>query len=231
MFGLFVLSVFYSVFIDAQTLPKNNPSNIARTRYRIPSRVRVPQQPPILSLTPRTTNTHLIRSQPSVSNLARLKPKTSNSILSRPAHSSQTSLNSMSNVNLHSSSSSSSLTSLNGGGSPSIMREITHQQAASALNAMGLRPNSAPIIHRMIPDLSNIRRNIGKYLQTGAIAVAGTGGAIQIAEVIKGDECCEEKKEQKQEEKKEQKQEENIMNDKRNPTKSPEFYNSLGVDK
>lgn len=211
VFGLFVLCVFDSFFVDAQLFKNVLKTSTGSAR----SRVYTQRQPANLPLAPRT------------------------SLRSRPAYSSQPSLTSMSEVNLRSPSLSSEInihrsvsvpSSLNVASSPSIMREITHSQAALALNTMGfqqIHPNPASSsIHRLIPNLSNI----GKYLKNGAIASAGAGGAIQIVKAMKGDECCEEKIERKEEE--------NLRNEK--PEKDPktttdvtssEFYNRVGVDK
>lgn len=156
MFGLFVLCVFNSFFVEAhfKMTVKSSPST------------RIGPQLPAVPSSSQTLNLHR----------------------TNPALSSQTSLTSMSEVNLRSPSSSSSniyrsasSPSLNLGNSPSIMREMTHVQAASVLNSAGLSQlqRSPPIMHRMIPNMDSIR-SVGKYVKTGALTVAAVGGAIDI---------------------------------------------------
>lgn len=219
VFGLYVLCVFYAFTVDAQIF--KNPYKTAPSRVGTNLRIRVPpiNRQPIIPLASRTSN--LVRG--------------------RPAFSSQTSLNSVRNVELQtlSRSSSSSAMIVNNlqrplsvpsltASSPAIMEGITHSGAAAALNTMGLRPihQSNSGIRRLIPNFNNIK-NIADYLKNGAIATAGTGGAIQIVEALKDDECCDGKIERT---------EDGIMSDNfkignKKTTKSPEFYNPLGVDK
>lgn len=127
---------------------------------------------------------------------------------------------------------SSSPTSFNTANSPSIMRETTalHRQAASVLNAGRTVPYQNPsLLHRMIPNLENIKK-VGNYLNSGAIAVAGTGGAITIVDAIKSDKHSDDNKEQ------EEKSESETDNANRpmdgnfffTSTKKPDYHNPLG---
>lgn len=227
VFGLLVLCVFNSFLADAQLFKiLQNP---LRSRTAI-------QQTPSIPLTRQTSNL-LARSQ--LATISVTQQQTSNALVrSHPVYSSQSSLNSNMNLNLPSSGSSNilrsvSLPSLNSAGSRPLMRQITHAEAALGLSQLGALPSiqlnsaaSAPIMHRMMPNLNNM----GKYLQNGAIAAAGAGGVIQIIEAINGDECCEKIIQRKEEENIES---EKRTSDRKNTpvTESPEFYNRVGTDK
>lgn len=219
VFGLIVLCVFHSSFISGQlfknVLKTSSSSNV------IPYRVQqIP--PPIIPLT----------SAPS------------NVLRSNPFHSSQTSLSSMSDVSLRLSSAASTMLSrsysspsLNRGAASKTAVIISHAEAASTLNKLGVQPlqldiaASTSAVQRLIPNMDNVRA-VGRYLKTGALTAAGTGGVIQIVNSMKEDECCERKIDQKEVE--------NIENEKRVEirellnvlkTQSRELSNPLGRDK
>lgn len=216
VFGLLVLCVFHLFHVDAQILKKilkssssSSSSSVSVLRGRVISH-------PLPALPSTSQNVHTLHRF-------------------NPALSPQTSIVRMPNRDIVPSiHRSQSLHSINSGNLPSIMSEITHAEAASVLGSLRLPPpqivqQGPPIIHRLIPNFNNMR-SAGKIMKIGALGLAGTGGALEIIDTVKGDKCCEGKGEQKQEE--------NIMSEKRNDDrkittteKSTEFTNRLGMDK
>lgn len=211
VFGLFVLCVLQSFFIEAQhfkLFPKTKPAG----------------RPIVLPGVPRNS----LQSQRQ--NLG-------------SAFSSQTSLNSLTNVNLHSSSSSlsspsiirrtGSLPSLNIANSPSIMKEtssISHSQAASVLNPIipaQIQQNPS-IAQRLIPNFGGMKP-IGTYLKNGAIGVAATGGIVAIVHAINGNGHDEKRRKPTEEEVIENLN--RIGNGKNITTTTirPEYHNPLGI--
>lgn len=227
VFGLFVLCVFNLFFVGAVLRSSKTRTRVSSSSTRQQILSRVPQ----ISETFESQRLHAAFSGHSLE-AHRL----------HPAFSSQTSINSMTNVNLRSRSSSpsaaihrtaSSPSLLNTANSPSIMREtsVLHRHAASVLNPIRSQQIIQP--HRMLPNFDKIKP-MGKYLKNGAIVVAGTGGAITIVKSIKGDEHSDEKIELKEKVDKENKEwkekvdTENKTMDGKTITARPEYYNPLG---
>lgn len=146
-----------------------------------------------------------------------------------------TSMNSMMEINLNSRTSSSTIfrsvssPTLNIGKTPSIMREMSHKEAASILNVVRSSPQlrqRPPLIQRMKPSQSTFE-TMGKYLKNGAITTAGAGGVLVIVNAFDGDKHGKE-------EKKEPNGGESRVNGKRAFNKnerSPVIYDPLGLDK
>lgn len=194
VFGLLVLCVFQSTEAHFKVLPKQSSPATLRQRQ---------------SLLPSTSRTLDLHRQP-------------------PSHAQRSSTNSMSTVNLHSSDSSASdiyrsasSPTLNKPNSPVIMQDVDslHRHAASSLNMRTLN------IHRENTLLQRLRPSpermisIGKYIKNGAIATAGTGGVIIIANVFQsnsGDSNSERIP---------------IVNITTTTTEAPEIDNRIGTDK
>lgn len=243
VFGLFVLCVFHSVDVKAQKFKSGIKSSRGRGPAHLPltagtSKLLTHSSQTSLSNSMTNVNLHSLSSSSSSSlplqRSPALLPLTTLTVSSFQHTDSVHSLSKTSNVpvDIHRSA---SVPSLNVASSPSIMREITHAEAASVLNTMGFQrvspPNPIPITQRMIPNLNNIRSYIGKYWQPGAIAAAGTGGIVQIAETINGNECCEEKTELNIGDN--ISKEKHVSDEKFSTitTKSSEIYNPIGTDK
>lgn len=154
-------------------------------------------------------------------------PSTSQALEShrqRPLHSSSSSSSAASTSDVYRSASSPTLNTAN---SPSLMQEISlHREAASTLN-LGrvniVRQNQQrTLLQRLKPNLERIN-SIGKYIKNGAIAAAGTGGIISIANAFSNNS-----------EKKENSSDELIVYAApitSTTTEIPERHNPLGEDK
>lgn len=252
VFGLFVLCVFHSVFVEAKfkiKLPSFPPPSssssslsalphqVSSGAYQTPQNLESHRLRPAFLSVPSLTTLSSMSNRPVSSGIYRT-PQNLDTNRLRPAFASLTPPSSMSNLYLPPSSSSSSTIhrsasspSLNTANSPSIMREITHTQAAAALNV--IRP---PVLHlrqnpslsqRLMPNMDSIKL-AAKYLREGAIAAAGTGGVVVVAEAINGNKCCEDRKEEKNITNKT-----SIVNDTNiisTTTSSPEYYNRVGTN-
>lgn len=237
VFGLFVLCVFQLFFTEAKfNLPRITPRppviqpSIRRTQISPPSVSRATTSglgvPSSVSQSLQTLESHRLRPAFTSSQTSAADSMSDVVLYHEPYPLSAPSASA--SATLH--RTSSSPTSFNTANSPSIMREATvlHREAASVLNAGRTVPYQNPsLLHRIIPNLENIKK-VGNYLKNGAIAVAGTGGAITIVDAIKGDEHSDEKKEGEEERKTDNA---NRTMDGKNifiSTKKPDYHNPLG---
>lgn len=95
-----------------------------------------------------------------------------------------------------------------------------HRQAASALNIRRINiQQESTLLQRLKPNPERMNL-IGKYLKNGAIAAAGTGGVISIANAF-----------QSESDPKESSDENVLIINITTSTVSPEHDNPLGVDK
>lgn len=201
VFGLLVLCVFHSFLAEARFkfLPNLSSTNILRQRQS---------------------------SLPQIS-------RAIESNRQQPLHARGSSANSMQTIHLHSSDSSTSdiyrsasSPTLNRAHSPAIMRDVEslHRQAASSLNLRAINAHRENTLLQRFRPSSERMSLVAKYLKNSAIAAAGTGGVLALADTFQSSRS----------EKGGSNDDHIFINNiatTTTTTKAPEHDNPLGVDK